>query len=348
MPRVAHVIVTDRFAGAERYVCSVANETASRGWTTTVVGGNPARMRDMLERDVRWLPGARPAQSLLSLLRAGRQDVCHAHMTYAESVALTARAIHRAPVVSTRHFAARRGATRSGRLLAPWIGSGLTRQIAISEFVAESIECRPDAVVENGVPPSPLLWNVHNRVVLVMHRLEEEKDTLTALRAWHASNLAEEGWTLRVVGDGSQRGDLDDWVRANAVTDVTFAGWKQAVSEEFAGAGLFLAPAPAEPLGLGVLEAMAAGVPVVAAAGGGHLETVGLLPDARLFRPLDPISAAEALRSFVSDDARRAASERGREIVETKYSIARHVDRLLREYAEARSGNQRRPRAPGA
>jgi glycosyltransferase involved in cell wall biosynthesis len=342
MPRVAHVIVTDRFAGAERYVCSVANETAARGWVTTVIGGSSDQMRATLERDVRWLPGRHPAQSLLSLLRAGRQDICHAHMTYAEAVALTARVVHRAPVVSTRHFAARRGTTRAGKLLAPWIASGLTRQIAISEFVAESVERAPDAIVENGVPPSPLLWDVDNRVVLVMHRLEKEKDTLTALRAWQASNLSNEGWTLRIVGDGSERRGLDDWVRANAVPDVTFAGWKQAVSDEFARAGLFLAPAPAEPLGLGVLEAMAAGVPVVAAGSGGHLETVGLLPDARLFQPLDPFSAAEAMRSFVSDDARRAASELGRAIVESKYTIARHVDRLLDEYALARLRNGRR------
>lgn len=174
-----------------------------------------------------------------------------------------------------------------------------------------------------------------------MHRLEKEKDTLTALRAWQASNLSDEGWTLRIVGDGSQRGDLNDWVRANEVREVTFAGWRQAVSEEFARAGLFLAPAPAEPLGLGVLEAMAAGVPVVAARGGGHLETVGLLPDARLFRPLDPASAAEAIRSFVPDDARTAASERGRAMVEARYTIAHHVDQLLAEYATARSGNGR-------
>lgn len=340
MPRVAHVVVTNGFAGAERYVCSVANETAARGWAATVVGGEPARMREALDRDIRWLPGASPAESLLSLLRAGRQDVCHAHMTYAESVALTARVTHRAPVVSTRHFAARRGMSRIGRLLAPWIASGLTREIAISQFVARNTERAPDAVIENGVPLSPLLWSVDSRVVLVMHRLEREKDTLTALRAWQDCGLANEGWTLRVVGDGSERQALAGWARAHSVREVAFAGWSRSVSEEFARAGLFLATAPAEPLGLAVLEAMAAGVPVVAAAGGGHLETVGTLPDARLFLPLDATSAAMAIRSLLPDKARAALSQQGRALVESKFTITRHVDRLLAEYEAALSGHR--------
>ncbi len=42
-----------------------------------------------------------------------------------------------------------------------------------------------------------------------------------------------------------------------------------------AGASILLAPAPREPFGLSVVEAMAHGLPVVAAGGGAHLETVG-------------------------------------------------------------------------
>ena len=44
----------------------------------------------------------------------GRRDVCHAHMTLAEAVPWRVP-VHRAPVLATRHFAARRGTSRSGR-----------------------------------------------------------------------------------------------------------------------------------------------------------------------------------------------------------------------------------------
>lgn len=337
---VAHVVVTDNFAGAERYVCNVANETATRGWDAAVVGGNAERMRLALTEDVRWLPGANPLQALASLARLGRRGVCHAHMTMAEALALTAQPFHRAPVLATRHFAAARGRTRVGTLVAPWISRRLTREVAISEFVGRAIERPPDAVVPNGVPSMPLLWKPASRVVLVLQRLEAEKNTLTALRAWNASGLADDGWSLRVVGDGSERESLQHWAVEHDVRAVTFVGWTPDVDGELAAAGLLLAPAPAEPFGLAVVEAMAAGVPVVAAAAGGHLETVGLVGDAALFAPGDHEAAAKALRTFTRDDARAAASTAGREIAASRFSLAAHVDALLVQYELAQAGRR--------
>ena len=43
----------------------------------------------------------------------------------------------------------------------------------------------------------------------MLQRLEPEKDTMTALRAWKASRLAEEGWSLRIVGAGAERAALE-------------------------------------------------------------------------------------------------------------------------------------------
>jgi len=256
-------------------------------------------------------------------------------MTAAEAVAVATRPLHRGRVVSTRHFAARRGASRAGRLVAPWIAAGLTREIAIGTFVAGRLERSPDAVVVSGVPQSPCLWTAANRVVLVLQRLEPEKDTITALGAWQTSRLADEGWKLRVVGDGSQRAALERWVASERVSGVTFAGWTNNVPAELDAAGILLASAPAEPLGLAVLEAMAAGVPVVACASGGHLETVGQLKAPPLFPPGDGVGAASALRSLLPDSERARLSADGRRLLARCFSIEGHVDRLLIEYGAA-------------
>jgi len=336
VPRVVHVIATSNFAGAERYVCDVANETAARGWATTVVGGNSERMRSELDARTRWLRGGTLLQALRSVARIGPQDVCHVHMTTAEIVAALSRPLHRAPIVSTRHFAARRGKSRAGGFVAPWIAKTLTREIAISEFVARNLERPPDAVVQNGVSHWDCLWKPTNRTVLVLQRLEREKDTITALRAWQASRLDEEGWSLRVVGEGSERRSLEEWTASNGLYGVTFAGWAPAVAEEFAAAGVLLAPAPREPFGLSVVEAMAAGVPVVAAAAGGHLETVGRLADAQMFPPGDAEAAAAALRSLLPDAVRGRLSERGRSLVAAEFTVERHVEALLVQYSAAR------------
>ena len=96
--------------------------------------------------------------------RIGRRDICHAHMTARRGrCSGRATAATAAPVVARDTSPARRGASRGGRLLAPWIARGLARQIAVSDFVASRVERRPDAVIPNGVPPSPCLWRASNR-----------------------------------------------------------------------------------------------------------------------------------------------------------------------------------------
>ena len=141
---------------------------------------------------------------------------------------------------------------------------------------------------------------------------------------------------MRVVGEGSERRSLEEWTGSNGLHGVTFAGWAPAVAEEFAAAGVLLAPAPREPFGLSVVEAMAAGVPVVAAAAGGHLETVGRLADAQMFPPGDAEAAAAALRSLLPDAVRGRLSERGRSLVAAEFTVERHVEALLVQYSAAR------------
>jgi glycosyltransferase involved in cell wall biosynthesis len=337
VPRVLHIVVTDSFGGVERYVSDVANRLADDSWQPTVVGGNEPAMRAALGDAVRWLPGRNPLEALASVRRAGQQDVCHAHMMYAEAVGIVARRAHEAPVISTRHFAAHRGKTRVGRFTAPWIARNLACEIAISRFVADHLERPPDRVIVNGVPKSVVLWRRASRVVLVAQRLEPEKDTLTALRAWHRSGLAEEGWSLRVAGEGSERRELEAWTRSHGAREITFTGWQDHMPSEFARAGMLLASAPAEPFGLTVVEALAAGVPVVAAAGGGHLETVGELSSARLYPPGDAEAAASAARVLLADDVREAMSVEGRQLAHSRFALDVHVEALCRQYATVRS-----------
>jgi glycosyltransferase involved in cell wall biosynthesis len=333
MPHALHLVTTGSFAGVERYVAAVAAETARRGWDVTVVGGDGARMRAALGAEARWLRGDTPARGLAALARAGRADVCNAHMTLAEAVAVVGRPLHRAPVVATRHFAAHRGASRLGGIVAPLLGRRLARQLAVSEYVARTVEAPTDAVVPSGVPGGPLRWRPESRVVLVLQRLEPEKDTATALRAWEGSGLAADGWSLRVVGDGAERPALERLVGERAIAGVELAGWTDDPAAELDRAGIVLSPGARDSFGLTVAEAMVAGVPVVAAAGGGHLETIGLVRDAPLFPPGDAASAAEQLRRLADDAARAALSAAVHAVALERLTLERHVDALLEQYA---------------
>ena len=110
------------------------------------------------------------------------------------------------------------------------------------------------------------------------------------------------------------------------------SAWSENVADEFSAAAVLLAPCPVDSFGLGVVEAMAAGVPVVAWAAGGHLETVGLLPSAPLFPPGDALAAAAALRSLLPDEKRTMASQANRRLAARDFTLQRHAVLLLAQY----------------
>ena len=202
---VVHVVVTDGFAGVERYVCQVAGELesarppaprhrrrpgahaigASRlgpppaGRPPAVGGGRPGRGR------------AAPTWSM-------------SHMTTAEGAAWLARPFQRA--TGGGHPALRRRPGVQPRGHGPWPASpagSSASDIAISRFVAETITS-PSVVIPNGVPARPQAPLVAPTVVM-LQRLDTEKAPEVGIRAFALSGLAQQGWRLVVAGQGRAR-----------------------------------------------------------------------------------------------------------------------------------------------
>ena len=155
----------------------------------------------------------------------------------------------------------------------------------MSQYVADHVD-GASTVVLSGVRPEPDRVAAVDRlpVVLVAQRLEREKHTDVAVRAFAASGLADAGWRLTIAGDGALRGELEELAASLRLGDaVEFLGHRRDVWDLMRAAGVLLAPRTDEAFGLSVVEAMARGLPVVAAGSGAHLETVGSVPGAALF-----------------------------------------------------------------
>jgi glycosyltransferase involved in cell wall biosynthesis len=343
---VTHVVATKSFAGVERYITYVALHLAMAGVRVTVIGGDPSSMTAALRgTDVRWRPRSEGAGALAAA-RRGEAEILHPHMTHAELACALATIGSRVPIVATRHFAQPRGRTAAGRLVGRRVGRHIDRQVAISQFVADNID-GPSVVIPNAVPRAD--EGAHSdRVVLVAQRLEVEKDTETALRAWRVSRLGEDGWRMVVAGRGARRADLERLSRQLGIEgSVEFRGFVNDLPALMADAALLFATAPAEPFGLAVVEAMACGLPVLAAAGGGHLETVGAVAPQSLFPVEDAGAAGQALRVLATDEERRRAEGQAlRAHQQIQLGIERHIDRLLAVYEEvlgrpARSATER-------
>ncbi len=179
--------------------------------------------------------------------------------------------------------------------------------------------------------------------VAMLQRLTVEKSADVGIRAWAESGLAARGWTLVLAGEGALRADLVDLAGHLGIADsVEFVGAVADTDGLLERSSILLAPAPGEPFGLSVVEAMAHGVPVVAARGGAHVETVG--DDGILFAPGDVSAAARALVELATDRTRRlevGAALRLRQ--RHQFSLVGHVDRLERLYRDVIAGGPPEP-----
>lgn len=338
--RVAQVLCSEAFAGLERDVATLASGLADRGCEVTVLGGPPRRMSaELSSSGAAWRRARGVAEALTGLAQLGGVDIVHAHMTHAELAATLARPRTRGHLVATRHFAAPRGARLRGRLAGAAIRRAIDVQLAPSEYVAAHID-GPCQVIQPGVQSTEDRDETRDPVVLIAQRLVREKCTDTALRAFGHSGLLDHGWRLEILGDGPERGPLESLAAELALSgSCIFHGWQDDLLPHLRTASIMLAPAPGEPFGLAVLEAMAAALPVVAAAAGGHLETVGRCSQAALFAPGDIAQAACWLRQLAGDEGDRLAyGHQLQALQRERFTAERQVAETLACYEQLRGG----------
>ena len=106
--------------------------------------------------------------------------------------------------------------------------------------------------------------------------------------------------------------------------------------------GVFINPALTEPFGLTLIEAAAAGAPILATEDGGPRDIVAACENGELIDPLDARSIGERLAAVIEDrDRWRRYSDNGIRRVRELYSWDAHVDSYLRQVAELGRGERR-------
>ncbi len=184
------------------------------------------------------------------------------------------------------------------------------------------------------------------RVVLSIGRLSTEKghaDLLAALRLL-LRDRPELKIRLILVGDGIERPALERAAaEANLASIVIFAGHCSNVWPYYSLADVFALPSHSEGSPNALLEAMAAGVPIVACKVGGVPETVEDGSSALLVPPSEPAAMASALARILEDPALAArlvsnASERlaQRFSPESRYRALLKIYRAAQETAQGR------------
>ncbi len=178
-------------------------------------------------------------------------------------------------------------------------------------------------------------------VTVAMMRVGNKLDSYRAL-AKALDTCLHLPWHLIIVGDGAMRTEVEAAFSGKLSARVTFTGrYDYAELPALLGAcDLCVWPALAEPLGMALLEAQAAGLPVVAGDSGGVSDIVREGETGRLVPPGDVDSFADAVMTLLNDTAARhamgkRARQRAMEIHDLD-SAARSLDYLLRQLTAAR------------
>ncbi len=168
-------------------------------------------------------------------------------------------------------------------------------------------------------------------VATVVGRLCAGKGQAAAIAAAARVRERVSGFRLLLVGDGPMASELRDLAGGRAGGDVVFAGFRDDIDAVLSASDLFLLASEAESLPLSVLEAMAAGLPVVSTNVGGLSEAVEDGVTGLLVPPGDAHALAAAIDRVLSDDelaARLGAAACTR--VAQRFGRDACLDRLLR------------------
>ncbi len=173
-----------------------------------------------------------------------------------------------------------------------------------------------------------------DRVLLTVSRLAPEKNVgflAELMRRLPASG--HDGVRLAIVGDGPQRPELE---RQFAGTSTRFLGYLRGaeLAAAYASADAFVYASETETMGNVILEAMAAGLAVVAPRAGGIPSLVRDGVDGLMYSPRDPADASRVLGSLLADDACRARLAAGARAAVEPWGWDRSVERVREHYEQ--------------
>lgn len=297
------------------------------------------------------------------LLRREKFDVVHAHGQDAGILAAAARPFVPAPLVLTRHVLDEPDTVWRERLRARWALAAARRADAVmavssasADYLARSavIPRSSIEVVLNGIDVarfdrsdlarerSEIRRRIGitpaERLVLVVAALRRGKGHEVLIEAWPDLHRRLPGLRVVFVGGGDRQAELEARCRRVGAA-VTFLGWRDDVAELLAASDLVVLPSFSEACPTVLMEAAAAGRPVVATKVGGVAEIVDHGRTGFLIEPGDAPGLAEAIGAILSCSQRaRSFARAARARARAHFSLGRQVERTLGVWSSTRSG----------
>lgn len=204
-----------------------------------------------------------------------------------------------------------------------------------------AVPLRPVFDAESRALRERLRIGTTDSVILSIGRLSREKGHRELCRALGNLRSSHAGWKLILVGEGPERKSLQELAGSLGIEErVIFAGYHPQVAAFYAIADVVVLPSLSEGSSNVLLEAMMAGLPIVATRVGGNPEIVIDEATGLLVSPGDPGALANALDRLLNDRSLAVRlGEAARSRVSAEFSPERYRERLLSFYEQALQEN---------
>lgn len=260
--------------------------------------------------------------SLEEVLREHNFDILHFHEPWvpmlSRQILLRSDAIH----IGTFHAALseRRSSRTLERLITPYTKSILkyldilTAVSPVATNYVKTLTHRKIYIIPNGinlekyVPDKPVKRSKNKKIILYIGRLEKRKAVRYLIDAFGIINQIHKQYHLVIAGEGPEKEDLQERIRENGITNVSFLGHieEHEKIKLLQTSHVFCSPALyGESFGIVLLEAMASGCVTVAGNNAGYESVLSGSGQISLVNPRDIKEFARRLLLMASDDSLR-------------------------------------------
>jgi glycosyltransferase involved in cell wall biosynthesis len=294
-----------------------------------------------------------PGRDLLTLwkltwsLKKFHPDIVSAHTSKAGALARIICTMLRIPILYTPHcwsFVDHFPKAKLYRRIERWLRPFATVVIAVSEFERQiglkegACSEAKSVTIHNGMPALKRAElakaaQVPPQLVMVA-RFDRQKDHSTLIQA--LAQLQEKPWTLNLIGDGPLMKEVQAQVtQAHLTNRVSFSGYSNQIEDALNRAQIFVLSTVWESFPRSILEAMRAGLPVVATDVGGCEESVLHGDNGYIFKLGNADNLAKLLKQLIdSSDLREQMGRKSRILYEERFTFDIMYNKYLQLYGD--------------
>lgn len=292
--------------------------------------------------------------ALAGWIRSQKFDLVNTHLMYSNIVGGFAARLTGVPAVATLHLPNRIDPNPLRERLNDWVLRYLMRDLtavgaAVAEAYAASLHHKPVRVIPNAVPVGPDLpyderlrircaasGSASGPVLISTGRLDEVKGYGDLLKAAALLLSAHPSLQLLIAGEGVLFNSLQEQIRVLGLAGhAHLLGGRTDVPDLLAASDIYVSASYLEGMSISILEALAAGLPVVATHAGENARFI--TPDIGILSPPgDPAALAAGIAGLLDSPKRCAAmGASGRARIRAQYNVGDWFRRIREVYFHA-------------